>query len=77
MIRNRSRYNSRFGRNDGFFSGMPLFFKLWFGFVFTLVIGIFALTGYIGYNAWQLADDPAAIGNYVGEIVRGFNEASQ
>lgn len=50
-------------------SGIPLFFKLWFAFVATLVIGIFAL---VGFTLYTVASDPAVIGRFVGEVQQGY-----
>lgn len=69
------RFNT--SRDTGFFRGMPLFFKLWFGFVFTIVMSIFAL---VGYTLFTIASDPDAtardIGRIVGEAVAGYEEAA-
>lgn len=65
-------------RNDGFFSGMPLFFKLWFGFVFTIVISIFI---FVGYTIFSVASDPAGtareMGALVGEMQKGYEDAAK
>lgn len=50
-------------------SGIPLFFKLWFVFVATLAIGIFAL---VGFSIYSIVSDPAVIGRFVGEIEQGY-----
>jgi hypothetical protein len=67
----------RTSRDTGFFRGMPLFFKLWFGFVFTVVMAIFAV---VGYSLFAIASDPDAharyVGRLVGEVVAGYNEAA-
>ena len=57
--------------NDGFFTGMPLFFRLWFAFVILVVLSIWALVVYAGYT---VISNPAAVGQFAGEIVSGFNE---
>lgn len=63
--------------NDGFFSSMPLFFKLWFGFIFTMVISIFA---FVGYTLFAVVSDPEATareaGRLVGEVAAGYEEAA-
>lgn len=48
---------------------MPLFFKLWFAFVGTLVLLVFFSIGVVFYTA---ATNPAKIGQFVGEIVSGY-----
>ena len=53
---------------------MPLFFKLWFGFVATLVLSVFVTVGFVLYS---VATDPASVGRFAGEIVSGFNEKVQ
>ena len=58
-------------------SGIPLFFKLWFGFIALVVVSVFALVVFIGIEAASVASDPEAMGNYVGEVVKGFNEATE
>ena len=69
--------NIRLPYNDGFFSGMPLFFKLWFGFVFTVAMSIFAV---VGYSLFTIASDPDAtardVGRLMGEVAAGYNEAA-
>jgi len=52
---------------------IPLFFKLWFGFVALLALSI--LAGMI-YVVVTVGSDPAILGRMVGEIVSGFREAS-
>ena len=64
--------------NDGFFSGMPLFFKLWFGFKLTIVISIFVI---VGYTMYSVASDPTGtareLGSLVGEMQKGYEDASK
>lgn len=62
--------------NDPFKDHMkiPLFFKLWFGFVATLVLCIFGVVGFMFYT---VITDPASVGRFTGEIVSGFNEKVQ
>jgi len=57
--------------NDGISTGMPLFFKLWFAFVILVVLSIWALVISAGYT---VLSNPAAVGQFAGEIVSGFNE---
>ena len=57
--------------NDGFFTGVSLFFKLWFTFIVCCGLAIWALVIYAGYTA---ISNPAAVGQFAGEIVSGFNE---
>lgn len=45
--------------NDGFFTGVSLFFKLWFTFIVCCGLAIWALVVYAGYTA---ISNPAAIG---------------
>ena len=70
--------NMRNIHNDGFFSSMPLFFKLWFGFIFTMVISIFIM---VGYTMYSVASDPAAtareIGSLVGEMEKGYEDVNK
>ena len=73
-MRNRNRYNLR---DEGFFSGMPLFFKVWFFFVLSIVLTIFAV---VGYSFYSVASNPNAtareIGQLIGEVSKGYNETS-
>ena len=64
-------------RNDGFFSGMPTFFKLWFAFVFCVALAILGVQVFIGVKIFSMAGNPEAMGGYVGQVVKGFNEASK
>lgn len=57
----KPRRNASFGRT-------PLFFKLWFAFVGSLVLCIFVGVGTIFYTA---ATNPEAIGSHVGRMVGG------
>jgi hypothetical protein len=54
---------------------MPTMFKIWFGLIISLILGI------IGLNIWLFTAlmnlGPEGIGNLVGSIVRGFNGALQ
>ena len=70
MFRN-SRFPSRPTRAR---SGIPIFFKLWFAFVAVLVMSVFGFYIFVAVQAVSMADDPEAIGSYVGEIVKGFND---
>jgi hypothetical protein len=55
--------------------GMPLFFKLWFGFIFLMVLVIWFVVGYAAYyGITTIGNDPAVIGRFLGEIASGFNE---
>lgn len=58
-------------RRDDNFGRMPLFFKLWFAFVGTLVLCVFVGVGTILYTA---ATNPEAIGSHVGRMVGGAVE---
>jgi hypothetical protein len=53
---------------------MPLFFKLWFGFVALIAVSMIGLTVALVIT---MAADPAGMGRFAGEIVRGFDEARQ
>lgn len=72
--RNRNRYNMR---EEGFFASMPLFFKVWFAFVLSIVLTIF---GVVGYTFYSVATNPNAtahaVGQLVGEATKGYNEAA-
>lgn len=70
MYRN-SRFPSRPNRAR---SGIPIFFKFWFGFVALLAVSIIGLYIFIAVQAVSMVDDPEAIGSFVGEIVKGFND---
>jgi len=58
-------------------TGFGLGFKLWFAFCALAGLGVLCLMIYAGIEVAQVADDPEAIGAYFGEIVKGFEEASQ
>ena len=70
MYRN-SRFPSRPNRAR---SGISIFFKIWFGFGALLVLSVFGFYIFVGVQAVSMADDPNAIGSYVGEVVKGFND---
>ena len=65
-------------RKDSFDLSMPLGFKLWFGFILIMVLGVFA---FVGYTFYSVASDPKGaardIGQLVGEAQRGYEEAKQ
>ena len=68
-----------FNRNNrGFFSGMHIFFKLWFAFIFIVVITVFGL---VGYKIYTVAADPTAaanqLGRIAGEVQKGYEDARQ
>lgn len=69
--------NIRMAHNDGFFQSMPTFFKVWFGFVFTTMISIFAL---VFYTIFSVASDPDSsareIGRLIGEVSAGYEETA-
>lgn len=54
----------------------PIFFKIWFGFAATLVVGALVL---LSYTAYIFVTDPNAgekaknIGRFVGEIQAGYD----
>lgn len=53
--------------------GIPLFFKLWFGFVACLAISVFIGFGYFIFSVASAG--PEGIGKSIGAVVRGFEEA--
>lgn len=53
---------------------IPLFFKLWFGFVALLVLSILGVAIYVGVS---VGSDPAVLGRIAGEIASAFREASK
>ena len=57
--------------NDGFFTDMPLFFKLWVAFIVLIFLAFWSL---VGVAAYTVLSNPAVIGQFAGEIVSGFNE---
>lgn len=64
-------------RQDGFFSSMPTFIKLWFAFLFLVTIVAMAVQVFISIQIFSMASDPEAMGSYLGQIMNGFNEASK
>jgi hypothetical protein len=54
---------------------LPLFFKIWFGFIAALVLTVFGVVGFMFYTAATLAGDPEAIGSYIGKIQSGYERA--
>lgn len=66
-------------RRPGFFAGMPLLFKLWFGFIAAIIIAVFGFYGYLAYNVVTLVQGstPEDMGRLLGSVVRGFNEAAR
>lgn len=54
-----------------------MMFKLWSAFVFTVFMVVFGIVGFVLFNIGSMASDPTAIGNYFGEILRGFKETAQ
>jgi len=49
----------------------PVFFKLWFIMIFSMVLLIW---GAVGFGIYKVVTDPAVIGRIAGEVVSGFNE---
>lgn len=47
-----------------------------FGLVFVMFIAIIGFWVFVGVNVVAIADDPEAIGNYVGSIVQGYEDAT-
>jgi hypothetical protein len=62
---------------EGFFSSMPLFFKVWFLIVFVGVLTVFSL---VGYTFYSVISDPNAVareaGQLLGEASKGYNETA-
>ena len=57
---------------DRDFHKVPLFFKLWFGFVFSLIFVIFF--GVV-FSIYTLVTDPGVVGRMAGEVVSEYNES--
>lgn len=75
---NRNRNFRRFNKEPGFFSSMPLFFKIWFLFIFTLVITIFVVVGYSFYTVLSNPDATAyQAGHLLGQVSKGFEEGTK
>jgi hypothetical protein len=62
---------------EGFFSSMPLFFKVWFLFVF---VGVLTVFGLVGYTFYSVISDPNSVareaGQLLGEAAKGYNETA-
>lgn len=58
-------------RNDTFSTKTPLFFKVWFAFLFCVVLLVWSA---VGYAIYTVVTDPAIIGRAAGEVVSGFNQ---
>lgn len=54
---------------------MPLFFKLWFAFIFCIILTIMGATGYVAYSALQAG--PEGLGRAIGSVIKGVNDASR
>ena len=69
--------NRRPVRQEGFFSSMPLFFKVWFLFVLFGVLTVFSL---VGYTFYSVISDPNSVareaGQLLGEAAKGYNETA-
>ncbi len=50
---------------------IPLFFKLWIAFVFSVALFIIGVTGYLMY---QSAYHPETIGEHVGRFIKGIEQ---
>jgi hypothetical protein len=57
---------------DRDFHKVPLFFKLWFAFVFTLIMVIFFS---VLFSIYTLVTDPGVVGRMAGEVVSEYNES--
>ena len=62
---------------EGFFSSMPLFFKVWFLFV---LFGVLTVFGLVGYTFYSVISDPNSVaqlaGQLLGEAAKGYNETA-
>ena len=73
-------YNSKIKPNRSYHSSqmnihkVPLFFKLWFGFITIGIIFVFSLVGYTFYQSYQMASHPEKIGSYIGEVINGVKD---
>lgn len=56
----RSHVNTRLGP--------PLFFRLWMGFVLSVMLCIF---GAVGYLAYSVATNPEGAGRFAGRVIGG------
>lgn len=54
-----------------------VFFRAWFAFCFLAAIAILGVYVWIGAAVVEHAQDPEALGEYFGTVVKGFNEASK
>lgn len=61
-----------YNRNSQLNSGIPLFFKFWFGLILCLVLAAWGGIGYVGYTLYQ--SGPEIVGKVAGSVVHGFNE---
>jgi hypothetical protein len=63
-----TRRNNAFGR-------IPIFFKIWFGFVALVMVAI------LGFGAWAVTGlvnaGPDAIGRAAGQAMRAYNETAR
>jgi hypothetical protein len=78
MITRAQQYRNRYNmREEGFFSSMPLFFKVWFLIVF---VGVLTVFGLVGYTFYSVISDPNAVareaGQLLGEVSKGYNETA-
>lgn len=62
---------------DHSFRRTRLMVNVIFGVVAIIFVAMIVIGALIGNEILQISDDPESVGNYVGEIVRGFNEAAQ
>lgn len=64
-------------REEGFFSSMPLFFKVWFLFV---LFGVLTVFGLVGYTFYSVISNPNSVareaGQLLGEAAKGYNETA-
>ncbi len=62
---------------EGFFSSMPLFFKVWFLFMF---VGVLTIFGLVLASTFYVISDPNAVareaGQLLGEASKGYNETA-
>lgn len=66
----------KFKRKNELNFEMPLFFKLWFAFVFLGAISIFSFVGYMFYlGLTNMPTNPEDVGRFIGKIQSGYEES--
>ena len=62
-------------RSDPFDMRTPIWFKLWFAFVFFLIV---CIVGSVGYVLMQVAKaGPEGIGRQIGAVIKGINDGQK